>query len=1527
MSPIPDAIEESLSFDISQGLTGIGQLSDALDQVVQTFSVGLAAALETLTGAGANLTPIADSLDVAGLGPAVDQALVDATSTPLPIDGDTTPLTDAIDQATSTAPTLPVDGDTAPLTDAIDTATAVPQTVSVEGDTTSAVQAIDSLDNTPITLEVDADTSSAADQIDQLGQSATGAAGGSGGGGSGIAGLESVVGGLEAATGAAQGEVGGLATSIGGLSAGLGSAVAGGVVFAGFLGETAKLAADAQAQNKRFADTFGVLADQVRHIDVGGLNVSLEDLGKRSGTTQADLEATASRIGNLGKSAGASSPQIVKTTDNLLALGATFSVNNPRLGDAASVTDRLTNAFARGGRALAPFGLSLSSAQINAEAFTETGKTSAASLTLFEKSTAGANLALKVFGDTLGTKFQEGAQSAQVQFRALKVSIEETLVAVGQPLLAPLVQTFTNLLPIAQEVGRVLGALAGDVLPLVSALSSGLSPVATVLGLVADGLHLIGPAGLAAAAGLSILVPDLVLVAAGFSGATVTATAFGAALDFATGPIGIAVLALSALGLAAHVAGDAGKQAATDTSALDQAFAGSGTGAQSFTDSISGLNKSIDDYLGKQLQVQKDGTSGADTLAKLGFTFDDIKRAVGGTNDDFNNFLDRLDKAAAQAHITGAAHDQLFKIVNDGAGALDAAASNSVALAQASGLVTSAQVKAAQAQDPLNKFTDSYGNSLRSNVGVLERLQPIINANVAAQAAQTRATSDSSGAFAHLSEQIKIGAVTSADAATVATQLGISTADATTFIKSQSDAFQKNADNALLASVAGRQLTQDLQTGTISVHQAQIGFTQLGISIPGVTTAVTDAQTAVKAFVDGAVSQLPTVADAFKSATTKSKVNLDTFQQDLQKEIVQTAQFTSNLTTLVSEGFGQLAGFLASQGPQIAGQAAASLATDANRAKILDATVGLFGGAQFASAVQLRKLFPGLSEAAIQQAAGAFNAAAPAAAAAATAAGAQGGKALVDGAAGAIDLNQSARSASERSAARTGAAFQPDAATPAKVKFNAAAQAIAGLTNVPAAALIQGVNTGVSFGTGLSQGITAEIPGIQDAATKAAQAAEAAAKAALKVKSPSQVTHLIGEQFSQGLALGIVDATPQAASASVALAASVVKQLKDALAAATSQSSSAVQSAAQSAFTSFLSTATGALPSVTSDISTFSQNLTSALSAQSSALTTFHKASSTYAADQAAIKKLQGEAFLAGLALTDAQNKYNDAAAALPKKASPAQKQFVAELRQNLTAAQSTFNHFNSQLQSEVTRTATALKALGTAEAGLDKTQSALSAATDPATFTRNLRAQNAAANQFAKDIAKLSREGFTDLAKQLADAGPQAAGALARGFAKSPAKARSAEAAVDAANTFATNYQKELTRLFGPAGGAANAAHAAGTTIGQALTTGLQVASQAGTAHALGNLSQQIIAGIPNVLPLVQAAVPQKALTPVAANAPTIIQTPSLAGFGNTQTLELDLTIVLEDGKTVNAQATVPFTPPRTRSLKQLVRAQVHAS
>jgi hypothetical protein len=1065
------------------------QVDDALQQT-QPVPV-TADASQALTDVQTAL----DSVDTTSVGTNLDTAIADALDSPrppIPVDADIGAARDAIDSLASTQIDVPVNADSAELENVLkgiqDDAEQTPIDLQISGDTTGLAAGLE---------QVDADLQDTADSLDALGAAAniqpvT----------QGFNGLNNVLGdtehaalgagaaveGTKIATEAAGGSASSLTGIVGALDGALGTTVAAGAVFVGFLASAADKAAEAQAAQNRFNAVFGTTKDIVENIHVGGLTISFEDLAKQTGTTVADLEQAASKLGLLGQTAGASAPQVAQTTQQLLGLSGALSVSNPAMGDAADVANKLEQGFQRGGRQLAQFGISLSRAQIQQEAFRETGKQTVGDLTQYDLVQAGTTLAVKQFGDTLGTTFATGAQNASVQFRALKTEVDEALVKLATPLLSPIETVLQDIIPFAISAGQLLGNLGGVVLPLLAAAAPLLFPLEGALNLISTGLG-----GLATAI-QALPTPALYALALGVGAIAVAVIGLDTAIGALSGVLDTFALfalynpvlvgftvAMIALGAAIKIFGGDTNNVAKDTKDLGSALFDQIGSVTDLENALSKLTDNFAKFVTSSDGLKKDAPAVADALKSAGSNAGALQEALGGNIAQFLKFgkaltdtlppldsagqhaLDLYNKtgdlALATASLTPVeqqaveAHKRLADQLNDlrkgyqdtitaqieflqtsGAitqpqllGFLLEAKNGTITYAQALDQATAAAAANTEQQDHnaitqgethkqliglLNGYTLASGGaeSLTSSITALgisqTNAKTIAKDVVDTTQKQADALVAATPAAQQLAAQYAAGSISAGLYAADLLNLGVSVQGLSTAMqdgtKAQSDynnAVTAAQDATLLSSQAAAVYNQELENGQITSAQAEIAFQSLGVSVKGSEDALKNATTAADAF-QAAIKKIPNASTAFddyaKSVSSDaSKITTDMadiaanhkgatdsllkdtqqlaadtnpqkYIDNLNKQILQTQQFKDTVDKLYSEGFTNLAAFVAQQGPQVGAAVGQALLGDPVKAKIAESTAGLANDYASGLTADLQGKFGELSGAGVQ---------------------------------------------------------------------------------------------------------------------------------------------------------------------------------------------------------------------------------------------------------------------------------------------------------------------------------------------------------------------------------------------------------------------------------------------------------------------------------------------------------------------------------------------------------------------------------
>ena len=481
-------LEDRLSLDISEALSAVSQLEsafvaagkslqDALDQAVASFQIP-----DSTVDLTANVEDVT---------PAIDSAIA-AADTSLPIETDGAPITSAIDDAIAQADTnLEVTADVSEAQDAISSLSG--ETIPIEVDTTGVEEATAQLqDLSTAGHEAGAGGEAAGEGIGQARAAAALA------GGEFAAGTELLKG--FGAAGAAA-------------AAGIGiAAIAGKELFTGAL--------QARSATERFNLSLGAEAEAVEKIDIGGLNEDLSTLTVRLGSTDVAAKNAAANIFEIGKSAGKADPEIAATTEQVLALAARAVALKPALGDVGDVAQRLFTGLARGGRFASNFNISLTQADITARALSDSGKTLASDLTIYEKAAAGAELATERLGTGLSTDIATGSKNIATQFKAVRAEFNTFIEDAGQPLLDPLLESIQKALPSLKGLATIFAEVLAGAVQLIPPIADGLEPAFAAL----------DPLAVALGGALKIVADVLDLIPAPLRGAVIGFLALNAAL-------------------------------------------------------------------------------------------------------------------------------------------------------------------------------------------------------------------------------------------------------------------------------------------------------------------------------------------------------------------------------------------------------------------------------------------------------------------------------------------------------------------------------------------------------------------------------------------------------------------------------------------------------------------------------------------------------------------------------------------------------------------------------------------------------------------------------------------------------------------------------------------------------------------------------------------------------------------------------------------------------------------------------------
>lgn len=676
-----DELGAELSLDLDSARREIEGLrrdiEDELGRAIDSFSDDYERAVNSLP----EIKPDVDSDAVTS---ELNRA-VQSTDAELEVSADERALTSSIDEAVgATQPILEVAVDGDPLSASlIDVVEHTHPEFTPELNTTDIQRALGDLEGAATGLDLGAGFDDAALQGQELADVLGDLDTQSQESGDGLGAVSNVSTTLATAFSAAKGEGRKLISDLAQIRGGFGGVAAGALALgAGF---TALFQAGERSLQsvERATVVLGDGAARIENINVGGLSGPLSELAIKAGVSGGALRDAATSAAQVGLSSGKSIPEVTEFANKVNALALRAVALNPALGDAGAVSQRLNTVLARGGRFLARYGIDLTSAEITTRALADSGKTAVRDLTLFERSVAGADIAVEKLGSTLGTDFERGAATTTVRLRSIRAELNAAFASAGKPLVEPTVDSFEALAQAGAATSVALGNLGKAVLPVVAA---GLTTIGEAASVVADTINTIGPGAVIAGGALLLLRSRIAgvfteLTVARRSGSLIDAIGGGSELQATGGRLtilkenvkglwqnldtlgGRSVIAIGALtgldqGLQALGTSteELGIQFITTGAAIGFAFGGPEGAAVGAT--IGLLAQSFDDLFNAQTDLQK---ATADTDAQF-------KKAKASSGDLRAALFSNAETAAGLASAIAGLDENLVKfILNAGA--------------------------------------------------------------------------------------------------------------------------------------------------------------------------------------------------------------------------------------------------------------------------------------------------------------------------------------------------------------------------------------------------------------------------------------------------------------------------------------------------------------------------------------------------------------------------------------------------------------------------------------------------------------------------------------------------------------------------------------------------------------------------------------------------------------------------------------------------------------------------------------------
>jgi len=640
------ALEEELVLDFTQALQDIGTVEDALTQIAENFKAAMEEALSAL-----EIPPI----DV----PVNDDQVV--------------ALEQQLDQLEGSV-TVTTENPNEPAQEVQSAFESTPFVVTPEIDTEALTQSLD---------DAFAQAESSSEGLSGLGEGLENAQAGfssAAGGALEFQGALSLVRESSGAVARDSGALLGIADKLGGKFLPLTAAF---TAF-GLAGRTfVSSARSSVSASERFSFILGDMAEEVDNIDIGGLNEDLTTLAQRLGQDDEALRNAASKIFQIGKTSGIARPEVADLTETVVALAARAGALDPTLTNVGASAQRLFFGLARGGPILARFGIDLPAKELR-EFAEQSGKTFA-SLSIGERATIGAELALKKLGGTLASDINQGAENTEIRFRALREEfnnavedlgvplLEPTLAAIraGQPLLLELANLFSSLISAVAPLGALLiesvtpaveglaGALSlllsplGPLSEIIGSLPSELVTLATTFGVVALAVNRY------TAAAKGAVAVDAV------SGVAPTASRLqraAAGLDVSAARIGIAVAGITTAFVVASKIWEAsiakGEEAVSSfTQDIEEKFPAAGTTVAELRRGIQQIGKAEDD-----LRKSRRGSS---SLFDIDYRRD-LQKGEEALQDLTAEYTEQIAEANRLSSATGVNADTLLKLIRAG---------------------------------------------------------------------------------------------------------------------------------------------------------------------------------------------------------------------------------------------------------------------------------------------------------------------------------------------------------------------------------------------------------------------------------------------------------------------------------------------------------------------------------------------------------------------------------------------------------------------------------------------------------------------------------------------------------------------------------------------------------------------------------------------------------------------------------------------------------------------------------------------
>ena len=245
------------------------------------------------------------------------------------------------------------------------------------------------------------------------------------------------------------------------------------------------LASDAMEAEAAFQATFGDAIPQ--------FGTFIEDFSKKAGLAEFELQDLLKTTGMVLQGIDMSAEASVGFSQNLATLAGDVAAFNNVQGGTQPVLEAMTKALLGERESLKTYGIAISEAEVQTQAFAMTGKTAASELTKQEKAQATLELITRKSAVTQGylnaeqESYATKSKQAAAQVKELKAKMGEALLPIVTaliPKIMDLVEQIGPMLigamqkaaPFIDTIGEVLGALIPPILMVGSVLVKLLAP-------------------------------------------------------------------------------------------------------------------------------------------------------------------------------------------------------------------------------------------------------------------------------------------------------------------------------------------------------------------------------------------------------------------------------------------------------------------------------------------------------------------------------------------------------------------------------------------------------------------------------------------------------------------------------------------------------------------------------------------------------------------------------------------------------------------------------------------------------------------------------------------------------------------------------------------------------------------------------------------------------------------------------------------------------------------------------------------